>query len=71
MAMSLYYEWRIGLISLSFVPLTAAILFREGKMIMQDSFMTVEAMERSTEVNFVPLLKFYFSIHKLITLRFK
>lgn len=50
--LALYYEWRVGLVALTFVPLIAAVLYKEGRMISAESFGTAKTMEASSKVTF-------------------
>ncbi|XP_045448213.1 ATP-dependent translocase ABCB1 [Melitaea cinxia] len=50
LGVSLYYEWRLGLVALAFVPLIAAVLYKQGRMITAESFGTAKTMESSSKV---------------------
>lgn len=50
LVLSLIYEWRVGLVALAFVPLMAAILYKEGRMVSAESFGTAKTMEASSKV---------------------
>lgn len=49
-AASFYYEWRLGLVALSFAPILIAITYIEGKMVMEESTGIAKAMESSSKV---------------------
>lgn len=49
-AASSYYEWRLGLVALSFAPVLIAIAYIEGKMVMEESTGIAKAMESSSKV---------------------
>ncbi|XP_039753186.1 ATP-dependent translocase ABCB1-like [Pararge aegeria] len=50
LAVSLYYEWRLGLVALTFVPLMAAVLYKQGRMVTAESFGTAKTMEQSSKI---------------------
>ncbi|XP_072949349.1 ATP-dependent translocase ABCB1 [Epargyreus clarus] len=50
LGLSLYYEWRLGLVALTFVPLVAAILFKEGRIISAESAGAAKTMEASSKI---------------------
>ncbi|XP_041979050.1 ATP-dependent translocase ABCB1 [Aricia agestis] len=50
LGVSLYYEWRLGLVALTFVPLMAAILYKQGRMVSAESFGAAKTMESSSKV---------------------
>ncbi|KAM3968188.1 ATP-dependent translocase ABCB1-like [Aphomia sociella] len=50
LVLSLYYEWRVGLVALTFVPILAGILYKEGRMVSADSFGTAKTMEASAKI---------------------
>lgn len=50
LGVSLYYEWRLGLVALAFVPLMAAVLYKQGRMVTAESFGTAKTMESSSKV---------------------
>ncbi|XP_045772549.1 ATP-dependent translocase ABCB1-like [Maniola jurtina] len=50
LAVSLYYEWRLGLVALAFVPLMAAVLYKQGRMVTAESFGTAKTMEQSSKI---------------------
>ncbi|XP_072949352.1 ATP-dependent translocase ABCB1-like [Epargyreus clarus] len=50
LVLSLYYEWRIGLVALTFVPLMVGILYKEGRIISAESFGTAKTMEESSQI---------------------
>lgn len=52
LVLSLIYEWRVGLVALSFVPIIIFVLYREGRMAHADSFGTAKTMEASSKVRF-------------------
>ncbi|CAG9561787.1 unnamed protein product [Danaus chrysippus] len=47
---SLYYEWRLGLVALAFVPIMAAIVYKQGRMVNAESFGTAKTMEKSSKL---------------------
>ncbi|XP_047533221.1 ATP-dependent translocase ABCB1-like [Vanessa atalanta] len=50
LGVSLYYEWRLGLVALAFVPLMAAVLYKQGRMVTAESFGTAKTMESSSKI---------------------
>lgn len=50
LVLSLYYEWRVGLVALTFVPLMVLLLYKEGRMANAESFGTAKTMEESSKV---------------------
>ncbi|KAM3965199.1 ATP-dependent translocase ABCB1-like [Aphomia sociella] len=48
--LSLYYEWRVGLVAFTFVPLMAGIVYKEGRMVSAESFGTAKTMEASSKL---------------------
>ncbi|KAI5635208.1 ABC transporter transmembrane region domain-containing protein [Phthorimaea operculella] len=48
--LSMIYEWRVGLVALTFVPLLAAILIKQGRMVTAESHGTAKTMEQSSKV---------------------
>ncbi|VVC86623.1 unnamed protein product [Leptidea sinapis] len=50
LGVSLYYEWRLGLVALTFVPFLAAVLYKEGRMVSAQSFGTAKTMETSSKI---------------------
>ncbi|KAJ2949200.1 hypothetical protein O0L34_g6145 [Tuta absoluta] len=48
--LSITYEWRVGLVALTFVPLLAAILIKQGRMVTAESHGTAKTMEQSSKV---------------------
>ncbi|CAH2096061.1 unnamed protein product [Euphydryas editha] len=50
LGVSLYYEWRLGLVALAFVPFMAAVLYKQGRMVTAESFGTAKTMESSSKV---------------------
>lgn len=58
LAVSLYYEWRLGLVALAFVPLMAAVLYKQGRMVTAESFGTAKTMEQSSKVRRILIQKF-------------
>ncbi|XP_053600258.1 ATP-dependent translocase ABCB1-like isoform X2 [Plodia interpunctella] len=50
LVLSLYYEWRVGLVALAFVPLLMFIMFREGRMVYSESSGTAKTMENSSKL---------------------
>lgn len=51
LVLSLYYEWRVGLVALAFVPVIVVILYKEGRMVSEESSGTAKTMEASSKVN--------------------
>ncbi|XP_038209704.1 ATP-dependent translocase ABCB1-like [Zerene cesonia] len=50
LGVSLFYEWRMGLVALTFVPILAAVLYKEGKIVSEQSFGTAKTMEASSKI---------------------
>ncbi|XP_052753334.1 ATP-dependent translocase ABCB1-like [Galleria mellonella] len=50
LVLSLYYEWRVGLVAFTSVPLMAAIVYKEGRMVSAESFGTAKTMEASSKL---------------------
>lgn len=50
LGLALYYEWRVGLVALTFVPLLSGILYKEGRMVSAESFGTAKTMQASSKV---------------------
>ncbi|KAI8436928.1 hypothetical protein MSG28_010354 [Choristoneura fumiferana] len=50
LALSLIYEWRVGLVALAFVPIMVAILYKEGRMVSAQSFGAAKTMESSSKI---------------------
>ncbi|CAK1551194.1 unnamed protein product [Leptosia nina] len=50
LGVSLFYEWRLGLVVLVFVPFLAAVLYNEGRMVSAQSFGTAKTMEASSKI---------------------
>ncbi|XP_052753180.1 ATP-dependent translocase ABCB1-like isoform X2 [Galleria mellonella] len=48
--LSLYYEWRVGLIACAFVPFMAVIVYKEGRMLNAESFGNAKIMESSSKL---------------------
>ncbi|KAJ0181234.1 hypothetical protein K1T71_003319 [Dendrolimus kikuchii] len=48
--LSMVYEWRVGLVSLTFVPIIIFILYKEGRMVSAESFGTAMTMEKSSKI---------------------
>ncbi|XP_059052240.1 ATP-dependent translocase ABCB1-like [Achroia grisella] len=48
--LSLYYEWRVGLVACAFVPLMACIVYKEGRMMNAESFGNAKIMESSSKL---------------------
>ncbi|KAM3965254.1 ATP-dependent translocase ABCB1-like [Aphomia sociella] len=48
--LSLYYEWRVGLVALAFAPLMAGIVYKEGRMMNAESFGNAKIMEASSKL---------------------
>lgn len=67
--LALYYEWRVGLVALTFVPLLSAILYKEGRMVSAESFGTAKTMEASSRV-IILLSIIYFKILDIIPMQF-
>lgn len=50
LVLSMIYEWRVGLVSMTFVPILMFILYKEGRMVSAESFGTARTMEASSKV---------------------
>ncbi|XP_013164675.1 PREDICTED: multidrug resistance protein 1A-like [Papilio xuthus] len=50
LALSLIYEWRVGLVAMAFVPVIFAILYKEGRMVSAESFGTAQTMQSSSKL---------------------
>ncbi|XP_026327715.1 multidrug resistance protein 1-like isoform X2 [Hyposmocoma kahamanoa] len=50
LGLALYYEWRVGLVALTFVPLLSAILYKEGRMVSAESFGAAKTMQASSKI---------------------
>lgn len=50
LGISLYYEWRLGLVALSLAPIMGAVLYKQGRMITAQTFGTAKTMEDSSKV---------------------
>ncbi|KAG7308521.1 hypothetical protein JYU34_005733 [Plutella xylostella] len=50
LVLALIYEWRVGLVALTFVPIMGAIVYKQGRMITAESFGTAKTMERSSKI---------------------
>ncbi|KAJ8733987.1 hypothetical protein PYW07_014538 [Mythimna separata] len=49
LVLSLYYEWRVGLVALCFVPIIIFVLYKEGRMTHATSSGTAKTMETSSK----------------------
>ncbi|XP_052741208.1 multidrug resistance protein homolog 49-like isoform X2 [Bicyclus anynana] len=47
---AMYYEWRLGLVVLSFAPLLIAITYIEGRLVSEESMGIAKAMESSSMI---------------------
>ncbi|XP_061383953.1 ATP-dependent translocase ABCB1-like isoform X2 [Danaus plexippus] len=47
---SLYYEWRLGLVALAFVPIMGLMVYKQGKMTTRHSYGTAKTMEKSSKI---------------------
>ncbi|CAG9561788.1 unnamed protein product [Danaus chrysippus] len=50
LVVSLYYEWRLGLVALAFVPIMGIIVYKQGKMTTRHSYGTAKTMEKSSKI---------------------
>ncbi|XP_022125383.2 ATP-dependent translocase ABCB1 [Pieris rapae] len=50
LGVSLFYEWRLGLLIMVFVPFMAGVLYKEGRMVSAQSFGTAKTMETSSKI---------------------
>ncbi|CAG4987064.1 unnamed protein product [Parnassius apollo] len=50
LTLSLIYEWRVGLVALTFVPVVTAILYKQGRMVSAESFGTAQTMQNSSKI---------------------
>ncbi|CAF4933946.1 unnamed protein product [Pieris macdunnoughi] len=50
LGVSLFYEWRLGLLIMVFVPFMAGVLYKEGRMVSAQSFGTAKTMEASSKI---------------------
>ncbi|GBP59391.1 Multidrug resistance protein 1 [Eumeta japonica] len=50
LVLALFYEWRVGLVSLCFVPLISIILYKESNMIQQETFGAAKSMQNSSKI---------------------
>nr|XP_032517288.1 ATP-dependent translocase ABCB1-like [Danaus plexippus plexippus] len=50
LGISLYYEWRLGLVALSLAPIMGAVLYKQGRMITAQTFGTAKTMEDSSKI---------------------
>ncbi|XP_049873104.1 ATP-dependent translocase ABCB1-like [Pectinophora gossypiella] len=50
LVLSMIYEWRVGMVAFTFVPLIAAILYKQGRMVKAESFGTAKTMESSSKI---------------------
>lgn len=51
LVLSLIFEWRVGLVALTFVPIIIFVLYKEGRMTYAATSGTVKVMETSSKVN--------------------
>lgn len=51
--LAMIYEWRVGLVSLAFAPIIVIIMYRQGRIISEESFGTAKTMENSTKVKLI------------------
>ncbi|KAH9634092.1 hypothetical protein HF086_001294 [Spodoptera exigua] len=50
LVLSLIFEWRVGLVALTFVPIIIFVLYKEGRMTYAATSGTVRAMESSSKI---------------------
>ncbi|CAG9786831.1 unnamed protein product [Diatraea saccharalis] len=50
LVLALVYEWRVALVAMTFVPLMAGVLYKEGRMVSAESFGTAKTMEASSKI---------------------
>nr|XP_049698231.1 ATP-dependent translocase ABCB1 isoform X1 [Helicoverpa armigera]XP_049698232.1 ATP-dependent translocase ABCB1 isoform X2 [Helicoverpa armigera] len=50
LVLSLVYEWRVGLVALTFVPVIVFVLYKQGRMTYKASFGTAKTMEKSSKI---------------------
>nr|QCO93567.1 ATP-binding cassette subfamily B member 1 [Chilo suppressalis] len=50
LVLALVYEWRVALVAMTFVPLMAGVLYKEGRMVTAESFGTAKTMEASSKI---------------------
>jgi ATP-binding cassette, subfamily B (MDR/TAP), member 1 len=50
-AIAMFYEWRLGLVALSFTPFTLAAAILHGKISQSEILSSAQALEKSTKVN--------------------
>ncbi|XP_021202654.1 ATP-dependent translocase ABCB1 isoform X2 [Bombyx mori] len=49
LVLSLVYEWRVGLVALTFIPILVFVLYKEVRMAYAESFGTAKTMEASSK----------------------
>ncbi|CAB3260953.1 unnamed protein product, partial [Arctia plantaginis] len=50
LVLALIYEWRVGLVALSFVPVIMVVLYKQGRMTYYESTETAKSMEASSKI---------------------
>ncbi|CAH0600439.1 unnamed protein product [Chrysodeixis includens] len=50
LVLSLIYEWRVGLVALTFVPIITFVLYKQGRMTYAESAGTAKTMEASSKI---------------------
>ncbi|XP_075982316.1 multi drug resistance 50 [Anticarsia gemmatalis] len=50
LVLSLVYEWRVGLVALTFVPIITFVLYKQGRMTYAESSGTAKTMEASSKI---------------------
>lgn len=68
MALSIYYEWRLGLLGTIFVPLILVTTYLQNLMYKQESCNHHKDLESSTKVKFSALKFFYMVVLIIIVI---
>ena len=54
--LSIYYEWRLGLVGMSFIPLILVVTYLQGLVLTNETFNYHQNLENSTKVLLLILL---------------
>ncbi|GBP59395.1 Phosphatidylcholine translocator ABCB4 [Eumeta japonica] len=50
LVLALVYEWRVGLVAMSFVSFLVLIFYKQGKMVQEETFRTAKTMQNSVKI---------------------
>ncbi|GBP59400.1 Multidrug resistance protein 1 [Eumeta japonica] len=49
LVLALVYEWRVGLVAMCFVPFLVVILYKQGRMVQEETFGAAKTMQNSSK----------------------